>query len=113
MQENSQFWPSTSIQAPWARTTEIPRLIHYLEMKYKEERPADNFVSWQGVITPDTTAVLQNVTGSIREVAAKVMPAYLEWLGDKRAGEGGINICTTDFIDLHDFPSKVIRLNYK
>ena len=82
-------------------------------MKYKEERAGDSFISWQGVLTPDPVSILQNVTGSVSDLAAGVMPAFLEWLESKRIGEGGINICIADFIDLCDFPMKVIRLNYK
>ena len=82
-------------------------------MKYREERAGDSFISWQGVLTPDPVSILQNVTGSVRDLAAGAMPAFLEWLESKRIGKGGINICKADFIDLCDIPMKVIRMNYK
>ena len=111
--ENCQFWPTTSICAPWARTTDVPKLKQYIETKFKDEKPADLFIAWQWVITPDAMSILQNVVGSIRDIAGKVMPVVIEWLDDKRAGDQGVNICTADFVDLLDFPSKVISLNYK
>ena len=113
VQENCQFWPSTSIQAPWARTTDISKLMHYMESKFKEERHSDIFTAWQVAVTPDTTSVLQNVTGSMKDYSVKVMPALLDWLENKRAGEQGMNIVLADYVDLQDFPLKVIRLNYK
>ena len=82
-------------------------------MKYKEERAGDSFISWQGVLTPDPVSILQNVTGSVRDLAAGAMPTFLEWLESKRIGKSGINICIADFIDLCDFPMKVVRMNYK
>ena len=84
-----------------------------MESKFKEERHSDIFTAWQVAVTPDTTSVLQNVTGSMKDYSVKVMPALLDWLENKRAGEQGMNIVLADYVDLQDFPLKVIRLNYK
>ena len=113
VEENCQFWPTASIQSPWARTTDVPKLKQYIETKFKDEKPTDLFIAWQWVITPDAMSILQNVVGSVRNIAEKVMPVLIEWLGDKKGVDHGVNICIADFVDLLDFPSKVISLNYK
>ena len=113
VKENCQFWPAASIQSHWAGTTDVPKLKQYIETKYRDEKPADVFIAWQWLVTPDAMSVLQNVVGSIKDIADKIMPVLVEWLVDKKAGDQGVNICVADFVDLLDFPSKVISLNYR
>lgn len=36
----------------------------------------------------------------------------MEWVRTQKAGESGVNIITADFVELGDFISTVIKLNY-
>ncbi|OWK57809.1 PI-PLC X domain-containing protein 3 [Lonchura striata] len=43
---------------------------------------------------------------------ARALPAMMEWVRTQKAGESGVNIITADFVELGDFISTVIKLNY-
>lgn len=36
----------------------------------------------------------------------------MQWVRTQKPGEGGVNIITADFVELGDFISTVIKLNY-
>ncbi|RMC16661.1 hypothetical protein DUI87_06600 [Hirundo rustica rustica] len=42
----------------------------------------------------------------------RALPAMMEWVRTQKAGESGVNIITADFVELGDFISTVIKLNY-
>lgn len=42
----------------------------------------------------------------------RALPAMMQWIRTQKPGESGINIVTADFVELGDFISTVIKLNY-
>ncbi|KAG9337164.1 hypothetical protein JZ751_029644 [Albula glossodonta] len=40
------------------------------------------------------------------------LPGMMHWIRTQRPGESGVNIITADFVELGDFISAVIALNY-
>lgn len=42
----------------------------------------------------------------------RALPSMMLWIRAQRPGESGINIITADFVELGDFVSAVITLNY-
>lgn len=40
------------------------------------------------------------------------LPSMMQWVRTQKPGESGINIITADFVELGDFISTVIKLNY-
>lgn len=42
----------------------------------------------------------------------RALPGMMQWIRSQRPGESGVNIITADFVELGDFISAVITLNY-
>jgi len=42
----------------------------------------------------------------------RALPAMMQWVRTQTPGESGVNIITADFVELGDFISTVIKLNY-
>lgn len=42
----------------------------------------------------------------------RALPAMMQWIRSQRPGESGVNIITADFVELGEFISAVITLNY-
>ncbi|GAB0203135.1 PI-PLC X domain-containing protein 3 [Grus japonensis] len=45
-------------------------------------------------------------------VSSRALPAMMQWVRTQKPGESGVNIITADFVELGDFISTVIKLNY-
>ncbi|MBZ3889636.1 PI-PLC X domain-containing protein 3 [Sciurus carolinensis] len=58
--------------------------------------------------------VVESIRGAISAVAMvlRALPAMMQWVRMQKPGESGINIVTADFVELGDFISTVIKLNY-
>lgn len=44
--------------------------------------------------------------------ALRALPGMMQWIRSQRPGESGVNIITADFVELGEFISAVITLNY-
>lgn len=42
----------------------------------------------------------------------RALPGMMQWIRSQRPGENGVNIITADFVELGEFISAVITLNY-
>lgn len=42
----------------------------------------------------------------------RALPSMMQWIRSQRPGESGVNIITADFVELGEFISAVITLNY-
>ncbi len=74
-----EFWPQTSIFAPWGNTCDISKLMIFLEENYKKRQASQHsnsaFYVCQGVLTPDFTYMMGHFMGNLRDdLAAKVLP---------------------------------------
>lgn len=57
------------------------------------------------------SSILPSVT-SLFLSFLRALPAMMQWVRTQKPGESGINIVTADFVELGDFISTVIKLNY-
>ncbi|NXU41932.1 PLCX3 protein, partial [Drymodes brunneopygia] len=107
------LWPGQMMPAPWANTTDTEKLIQFLQASITERRKKGSFFISQVVLTPKASTVVKGVASGLREtITERALPAMMEWVRTQKAGESGVNIITADFVELGDFISTVIRLNY-
>ncbi|KAL4226042.1 PI-PLC X domain-containing protein 2 [Mactra antiquata] len=110
-----EIWSENYIEAPWANTSNINNLIAFLEEKYSNRRRYNNdtFYVWQGVATATTRDIALNLGSSLKsKLALRATLSFVNWLKNgKRPGPQGINICSADFVESHDFIPTVIQLN--
>ncbi|XP_073538156.1 PI-PLC X domain-containing protein 3 [Phyllobates terribilis] len=107
------LWPGQMMPAPWANTTDTEKLIQFLQSSITERRKKGSFFISQVVLTPKASTVVKGVTSGLREtITERALPSMMHWVRTQKPGESGINIVTADFVELGDFISTVIRLNY-
>lgn len=112
-----QIWPAGNIESPWCNTSSVNTLITYLEHNYNSRHRFhnDTFYNWQGVLTAQTKDILLHPGSTLeRHLADRATPAFVNWLrNDKVPGPREINVCTTDFVEKHEFIPTVIGLNQR
>ncbi|XP_050410374.2 PI-PLC X domain-containing protein 3-like [Patella vulgata] len=110
---NSKIWPGSVIRSPWFNTTDVNRLEEGLENVYKNSGDHEQiFLSYQGVLTPDTCFTVNNCCQSLKTALAdKASPAVVTWLSTKVAGPNKMNICLIDFADQYEFMSTILAFN--
>ncbi|XP_076868898.1 PI-PLC X domain-containing protein 2 [Brachyhypopomus gauderio] len=105
-------WPGAKIPAPWANTTDTTKLIHFLETTLGERPKYGSFHVSQAVLTPRLTTVIRGLLGGLRKyLVEKNLPTIMTWVEAQKPGLNGVNIITSDFVELVDFANTVIRLN--
>ncbi|XP_069483301.1 PI-PLC X domain-containing protein 3 isoform X1 [Ambystoma mexicanum] len=138
--EVSFLWPGQMMPAPWANTTDTEKLIQFLQASITERRRKGTFFISQVVLTPKASTVVKGVASGLRETIterrllwgirfalshfctcihglearsrSRALPAMMHWVRTQKPGESGINIITADFVELGEFISTVIKLNY-
>lgn len=112
-----EIWAGSYIESPWANTSDVSTLIDFLDTNYtkKYRDRNDSFYCWQGVVTPRPRDVALNVGSSLeRRMATKATEEFVKWLQNgKVPGPQGINICSSDFVEKHEFIQNVISLNLR
>uniref|UniRef100_A0A4W5Q6N0 Phosphatidylinositol-specific phospholipase C, X domain containing 3 n=1 Tax=Hucho hucho TaxID=62062 RepID=A0A4W5Q6N0_9TELE len=107
------LWPGQMMPAPWANTTDPEKLIQFLQASVADRRRKGTFFVSQVVLTPKASTVMKGVASGLREtITERALPSMMLWIRAQRPGESGINIITADFVELGDFISAVITLNY-
>ncbi|XP_025913898.1 PI-PLC X domain-containing protein 3 [Apteryx rowi] len=107
------LWPGQMMPAPWANTTDPEKLIQFLQASITERRKKGSFFISQVVLTPKASTVVKGVASGLREtITERALPAMMQWVRTQKPGESGVNIITADFVELGDFISTVINLNY-
>ncbi|CAG5924077.1 unnamed protein product [Menidia menidia] len=121
------LWPGQMMPSPWANTTDPEKLIQFLQASVTDRRHVRTFISLQVlghrrkgtffvsqvVLTPKASTVMKGVASGLREtITERALPAMMQWIRSQRPGESGINIITADFVELGEFISAVITLNY-
>ncbi|XP_072717008.1 PI-PLC X domain-containing protein 3 [Ciconia boyciana] len=107
------LWPGQMMPAPWANTTDPEKLIQFLQASITERRKKGFFFISQVVLTPKASTVVKGVASGLREtITERALPAMMQWVRTQKPGESGVNIITADFVELGDFISTVIKLNY-
>ncbi|XP_041823831.1 PI-PLC X domain-containing protein 2 isoform X2 [Melanotaenia boesemani] len=106
------MWPGYKIPAPWANTTEPNKLIQFLESTRKERAKHGTFHVTQAILTPTVNTVATGLIWGLRNyLVERNLPTIMSWVETQRPGVGGVNIITSDFVDLTDFANIVIKLN--
>lgn len=76
--------------------------------------PAGFYVSGLN-LTEDAPYVLLHPFQNMRKMTERALSLLLRWAGEQRPGRGvgGVNVLCCDFVDVSEFCSLVIGLNYK
>uniref|UniRef100_A0A8C1YMU7 Phosphatidylinositol-specific phospholipase C, X domain containing 3 n=1 Tax=Cyprinus carpio TaxID=7962 RepID=A0A8C1YMU7_CYPCA len=111
--EVPSLWPGQMMACPWASTTDPEKLTQFLQVTVKDRRRKGTFFVSQVVLTPKASTVMKGVTSGLREtITERALPGMMQWIRSQRPGESGVNIITADFVELGEFISAVITLNY-
>ncbi|XP_026960161.1 PI-PLC X domain-containing protein 2 [Sagmatias obliquidens] len=106
------LWPGKKIPAPWANTTSVRKLILFLETTLSERSPHGSFHVSQAILTPRVKTIARGLVGGLKNTLVhRNLPAILDWVKTQKPGALGVNIITSDFVDLVDFATAVIELN--
>ncbi|KAJ3610997.1 hypothetical protein NHX12_021013 [Muraenolepis orangiensis] len=104
------MWPGNKIPAPWANTTKPKKLIQFLETTLQER--SGSFHVSQAILTPRANTVAKGLLWGLRNyLVERNLPTIMTWVEAQKPGAGGVNIITSDFVELTDFADTVIRLN--
>ncbi|XP_026178078.1 PI-PLC X domain-containing protein 3 isoform X1 [Mastacembelus armatus] len=107
------LWPGQMMPSPWANTTDPEKLVQFLQASITDRRRKGTFFVSQVVLTPKASTVMKGVASGLREtITERALPGMMQWIRSQRPGESGINIITADFVELGEFISAVITLNY-
>ncbi|XP_034036746.1 PI-PLC X domain-containing protein 2 [Thalassophryne amazonica] len=107
------MWPGYKIPAPWANTTKPNKLIQFLETTLKDRVKQGAFHVSQAILTPRVNTVAKGLVWGLRDyLVERNLPTIMSWVEAQRPGVGGVNIITSDFVELTDFANIVIKLNH-
>ncbi|XP_038622158.1 PI-PLC X domain-containing protein 2 [Tachyglossus aculeatus] len=106
------LWPGARIPAPWANTTSVRKLLLFLETTLGERAPQGTFHVSQAILTPRVKTIARGLVGGLKNTLVhRNLPVILSWVKTQKPGVLGVNIITSDFVDLVDFATTVIELN--
>ncbi|XP_059823702.1 PI-PLC X domain-containing protein 2 isoform X1 [Hypanus sabinus] len=107
------LWPGHHIPAPWANTTDAQKLVQFLETTLSERAKRGTFHVSQAILTPQAKTVIRGLIGGLRDsLVVRNLPVIMNWVKCQKPGVNGVNIITSDFVELVDFATTVIKLNY-
>ncbi|CAJ1082398.1 PI-PLC X domain-containing protein 2-like [Xyrichtys novacula] len=110
--DNPIMWPGNKIPAPWANTTEPRKLIQFLDTTLKERAKQGSFHVSQAILTPRVNTVAKGLVWGLRNyLVERNLPTIMSWVEAQKPGVDGVNIITSDFVELTDFANIVIKLN--
>lgn len=109
------FWPSSFLSSPWANVADKKELLKFLNEKcLKTELSPNCFHVTQGVLTPQTSTVIQNMSSSLKDCLSLRcnfhLTGWLKALCDSKFHK--FNIIITDFVEYGEFIPTVISMNY-
>lgn len=98
----------------YADSPDPKEVIAYLEDQKHRGRPAGFYVSGLN-LTEDAPYVVLHPLQSMRTMTSRALSLLLRWASEQRPGRqaGGVNVICCDFVDVSQFCSLVIGLNYK
>ncbi|MFT7800307.1 PI-PLC X domain-containing protein 2-like [Arapaima gigas] len=106
------LWPGSKIPAPWANTTDACKLIQFLETTLGEREQYGTFHVSQAILTPRVKTIARGLIQGLRDhLVERNLPTIMTWVEAQKPGVNGVNIITSDFVELVDFASTVIKLN--
>ncbi|XP_056286963.1 PI-PLC X domain-containing protein 1-like [Pseudoliparis swirei] len=98
----------------YADSPDPKKVIAYLEDQKHRARPAGFYVTGLN-LTEDAPYVLLHPLQGMRRMTLRALSPLLRWASEQRPGReaGEVNVVCCDFVDLSEFCSLVIGLNYK
>ncbi|KRZ79883.1 PI-PLC X domain-containing protein 3 [Trichinella papuae] len=113
----SFIWPSSYIASPWANTNNVQHLWQYTEhilTSRDQILPNGGFFVTQCILTPTWWNIVRHFKKSLRTVmAAKTTEQAVSWLKKNNVLlMPFLNIVIVDFVELFDFCTTVIQLNF-
>ncbi|KAM8976076.1 PI-PLC X domain-containing protein 2 [Pelodytes ibericus] len=107
------LWPGNKMPAPWANTTNVHKLIQFLETTLGERSKRGTFHVSQAILTPRAKTIVRGLKSGLKNALVhRNLPMILNWVKMQKPGALGVNIITSDFVELVDFAETVIGLNY-
>uniref|UniRef100_A0A8C8R7P4 Phosphatidylinositol specific phospholipase C X domain containing 2 n=1 Tax=Pelusios castaneus TaxID=367368 RepID=A0A8C8R7P4_9SAUR len=111
-QEYPFLWPGNKMPAPWANTTNVHKLLQFLETTLEERAQHGTFHVSQAILTPRVKTIARHpIRGLKNTLVHRNLPMILNWVKTQKPGVMGVNIITSDFVELVDFAATVIALN--
>ncbi|XP_074482751.1 PI-PLC X domain-containing protein 1-like [Sebastes fasciatus] len=110
--QHPQLW--TGIPYWYADSPDPKQVIIYLEDQKRRGRPAGFYVSGLN-LTEDALYILLHPLQGMRKMTMRALSLLLSWAGEQRPGRQAsrVNILCCDYVDVSQFCSLVIGLNYK
>ncbi|XP_069493289.1 PI-PLC X domain-containing protein 2 [Ambystoma mexicanum] len=106
------LWPGNKMPAPWANTTNVFKLLQFLETTLGERSKHGAFHVSQAILTPRVKTIFRGLQGGLKNTLVhRNLPVILNWVKEQKPGVQGVNIITSDFVELIDFAETVIGLN--
>ncbi|CAM5080151.1 unnamed protein product [Eretmochelys imbricata] len=111
-QEYPFLWPGNKMPAPWANTTNVHKLLQFLETTLGERAEHGTFHVSQAILTPRVKTIARHLIRGLKNTLVhRNLPMILNWVKRQKPGVMGVNIITSDFVELVDFAATVIALN--
>ncbi|XP_048350822.1 PI-PLC X domain-containing protein 2 isoform X1 [Sphaerodactylus townsendi] len=111
-EENPILWPGNKMPAPWANTTSVHKLLQFLETTLGERAKHGTFHVSQAILTPRVKTIARHLIRGLKNTLVhRNLPLILNWVKSQKPGIMGVNIITSDFVELVDFAASVIALN--
>uniref|UniRef100_A0A8C3M840 Uncharacterized protein n=1 Tax=Geospiza parvula TaxID=87175 RepID=A0A8C3M840_GEOPR len=111
-QEYPFLWPGNKMPAPWANTTNVHKLLQFLETTLGERSRYGTFHVSQAILTPRVKTIARHLIRGLKNTLVhRNLPMILNWVKAQKPGVMGVNIITSDFVELVDFAATVIALN--
>ncbi|XP_021256750.1 PI-PLC X domain-containing protein 2 isoform X1 [Numida meleagris] len=106
------LWPGNKMPAPWANTTNVHKLLQFLETTLEERSRYGTFHVSQAILTPRVKTIARHLIRGLKNTLVhRNLPMILNWVKAQKPGVMGVNIITSDFVELVDFAATVIALN--
>uniref|UniRef100_A0A8D0BHI8 Phosphatidylinositol specific phospholipase C X domain containing 2 n=1 Tax=Salvator merianae TaxID=96440 RepID=A0A8D0BHI8_SALMN len=106
------LWPGNKMPAPWANTTNVYKLLQFLDTTLGEREKHGTFHVSQAILTPRVKTIARHLVRGLKNTLVhKNLPLILNWVKSQKPGIMGVNIITSDFVELVDFAASVIALN--
>ncbi|KAJ7320377.1 hypothetical protein JRQ81_019888 [Phrynocephalus forsythii] len=111
-EEYPYLWPGNKMPAPWANTTNVHKLLQFLETTLGERAKHGTFHVSQAILTPRVKTIARHLVRGLKNTLVhRNLPVILNWVKSQKPGVMGVNIITSDFVELVDFAATVIALN--
>lgn len=109
----TSVWPNDCVDYCISEDQTAKQMIQKLDTRHQHGRPPHVFFCWFGVMTPNNAFLIANLEGTLKEKLSKpALRAIMNWIRDKDVRYNEMNIVVADFVDLYNFCTEVIQVNF-